>query len=337
MPRLVFRWAAAACLIVLVALAAAFGPHLVRRGWHSFTHTTFTASNDPAARLGSLNGSRYPLWKVTLHAFSAHPLDGTGAGTLEFWWNQHATDAEFVRDAHNLWLQNMAELGLPGLLLIVAVAVAALFVAARARWRSRRNVSAGITTAFLAAFIVFLLHASVDWMWQLPAVTVLALGGIAVVGARGAVRRWRLRWPLRTAVVALAVMAGLIQLPGLISTATIRYSQAAERAGNASAALAWARDAVDAEPWSATAYEQRGLVLEAAGQYSAAAADLRRAIDHEPANFTHWLILARIEAERGRLPAAAFDLRRAHALRPLAQVFTFAPYFSGALVRPVGP
>jgi O-Antigen ligase len=329
-PRTVFRPAAALCALALLAAGAAFGPRLVKRGWHSFTRTTITASADPTARLGSLSSSRYPVWKVTLKAFEAHPLDGTGAGTFEFWWNQHAPNGEFVRDAHNLWLQNMAELGLPGLLLIIAVAVGGLVLAATGRIRARRNVRAGAGAAFLAAFIVYLLHASVDWMWQSTAVTVLALAGGATVGARGAAKPLRLRWPLRVGVVTLAAVAGLLQLPGLISTATIRHSQDAERSGNTGAALAWARAAVSAEPWSASAFEQRGLVLEAAGQLPRAEQDLQQATSLEPTNFRHWLVLARIEAERGALAAAVSDQARAHRLRPLARVFALAPYFRGA-------
>src|SRR5581483_7422600 len=246
--------AALGAAVVLIA-AGAVGPHLARRAWHSFTRTSTvkssTLSTNPTARLGSLSGSRYPLWKVTLKAFDAHPFDGIGAGTFEFWWNRHATDAEFVRDAHNLWLQTMAELGAPGLLLIIAVAGSALAVGVEVRRRVRRTMSAGIAAAFVSAFIVFLLHASVDWMWESTAVTVLALAGVAAVGARGTVPG-RLRWPVRLAAVAVAVLAGLAQLPGLISTAAIRRSQAAEKAGHPSSALAWARTAVSAEPWSAS-------------------------------------------------------------------------------------
>jgi hypothetical protein len=328
-PRRVARPALAVAALVVLAGAAVGGPRLVSRGWHSFTRTTATpATADPTGRLGSLSGSRYPLWKVTLRGFDAHPLDGTGAGTLEFWWNQHATDPEFVRDAHNIWLENMEELGMPGLLLIVAVAIAGIVVAATGRARARRTTSAGIATAFLAAFLVFLLHASIDWMWESTAVTVLALAGVAAVGARGSAHRIRVRVPWRIAAVAVAAIAGLVQLPGLMSASAIRKSQADERAGNTSGALAWAKEAISDEPWSASAYEQRGLVLEAAGRYTPAADDLTQAISREPTNFSHPLLLARIDTERGQLAAASHELARARMLRPRASVFALAPYFS---------
>jgi hypothetical protein len=335
-PRQIFRPLAGICTLLVLVAAVAVGPRLISKGWHSFTRTATVSASDPTARLGSLSGSRYPLWKVTLKAYDRHPLDGTGAGTFEFWWDRHATNAEFVRDSHDIWLQNMAELGTPGLLLVIAVAVSGIVLAGVVRYRARRSVSAGVSTAFLAAYIVFLMHASVDWIWQSTAVTVLALAGVAAVGARGAFRPLRLPWPARGAVVALAACAGLLQLPGLISTASVRRSQAAERAGNGNAALAWAKTAVNAEPWSATAYEQRGLVLEASGQLSAAASDLRHATRDEPTNFRHWLVLARIDTERGDLGQAVGDYSRAHQLRPLGRVFALAPYFSGTPLVP-GP
>ena len=76
-----------------------------------------------------------------------------------------------------------------------------------------------------------------------------------------------------------------------------------------------------AEPWAASPYEQRALVLEAAGRLSAAAVDLKRAVSREPTNFVHWLLLARVETERGALAFAVRDYERARSLRPKSFVF----------------
>ncbi len=327
-PRAVFRPPATAAVVIALIAAAVLGPVEVSRAWHSFTHPVATQSSDPAARLLNLSGSRYYVWKSAVNAFARDPGAGTGAGTFAFWWNRHATDPEFLHDTHNIWLQNMAELGAPGLVLMLAVVGGALAVAGVARLRARRRASAGAATAAVAALAVYLLAASVDWMWESTAVTVLALAGIAAIGARLSRPLGAVRWRTRVPLVVLASAAAAIQVPGLLSTAELRRSQAAERSGNANLALAWANDAVDAEPWSASAYEQRGLVLEAAGRLDSAAADLTRAVSHERTNFTHWLLLARIETERGRLTAATRDYREAYALRPVAAVFTLAPYFS---------
>jgi cytochrome c-type biogenesis protein CcmH/NrfG len=127
------------------------------------------------------------------------------------------------------------------------------------------------------------------------------------------------------ALVATALTAGLIQLPGMLSTAALQRSESAASAGQSSVALGWAQQAVDAEPWSASAYQQLGLVLESAGQLQAAATDLRASISREPQNYAHWLILARIETELGRIGTAAGAYDRARALRPRASVFRAAP------------
>ena len=121
-------------------------------------------------------------------------------------------------------------------------------------------------------FVVYLLPASVDWMWQLTGVTVLALAGVSILSARLSRGPLRLRWPVRIACVVFALGAGALQLPGLVSTTEIRRSQQAARAGDATGALVWAQRAVSAEPWSASAYLQRGLVFESEGRLDQAVA-----------------------------------------------------------------
>ena len=304
-------------VVAVIVAAVAVGP----RAWDSFTRTPVASGSDPTARLASLSGSRYPVWKTAIKAFDAHPLDGTGAGTFQFWWNEHATDSEAVRQAHNIWLQNLAELGLPGLLLIMAVFASALWLAIAVRRRARRSTSAGAASALLAALIVYLLHASVDWMWESTAVTMIALAGVGIAAARLGERPLRLRLPGRAVIALACAGAGILQLPGMFSTRAIERSQAAERTGNPALALAWARDAVRAEPWSASAYQQRGLVLESIGHLGAAAGDLAAAISREPQDYEHWLVLARIDTERGRLSFAVRDYERARTLAPRAAVF----------------
>ncbi len=101
----------------------------------------------------------------------------------------------------------------------------------------------------------------------------------------------------------------------------MRRSQDAEGSGRPSQALAWAQAAVDAESWSASAYEQRALVRESAGQYRLAAKDLRSAISREPKNYIHWLLLARVQTERGQIRAAVRAYDRSRSLYPRADVF----------------
>ena len=79
-----------------------------------------------------------------------------------------------------------------------------------------------------------------------------------------------------------------------------------------------------AEPWAATPYEQRALVLESGGRLASAAHDLRQAISREPNNYVDWLLLSRVETERGSVAVAAGDYERARHLRPKALAFQHA-------------
>jgi len=72
--------------------------------------------------------------------------------------------APYARDAHSLYLQAFSEVGVVGALLVVALLAFPLAVAIR---RGLIVPAAGLT--------VFVLHAGVDWDWQLPAVTLAAL------------------------------------------------------------------------------------------------------------------------------------------------------------------
>jgi O-antigen ligase len=321
LPRRVSGLLVGAVAVAVVIIGAGFVPSLAGKAWRDFRHPAVVQTADPASRLTQLGGSRYYYWQAAVGAFKARPLTGTGAGTFEFSWDRNGATGDFVRNAHSLELENMAELGLSGLLLIVGVMAAAAAVLVRARRRVRRVTSAGAGTALLAAFLVYLLQASVDWMWQSTAVTVLALGGAAVAATRLSHRRPSVRWYVRVAVALAAICAALIQVPGLVSTAAIRRSQAAERAGNAGLAYSWANAAVSAEPWAASPYDQRALVLDSTGRFTAAAADLQQAARREPENFVHWVLLARVETELGHRRTARRDYEQARELRPKALVF----------------
>jgi hypothetical protein len=339
LPRSAARGLSAVLAIAVIAAAAVTGPRLATKAWNGFRHPQVVTTANPAARLTSLSGYRYQLWKVALAAFNRQPLRGTGAGTFEFWWNRHATEPEFVRNAHSLWFENMAELGLPGLILIVTFALSVIAAGVSALRRSRRSSSAAACVAATAAFVVFLAQASVDWMWQSTAVTVLAIGGVAIVSSRStgsrskrgrasraerasgtSVRRRGLPTTARLGLTLVAVAAGAIQIPGFLSQQEIHASQRAARAGNGPTALAWADNAVAAEPWAARPYLQRALVRESLGQFRPAAADVQRAISREATNFELWVILSRVETELGHQTAAIRDYRRAHQLRPFALV-----------------
>jgi hypothetical protein len=86
------------------------------------------------------------------------------------WWLRYRPFDEFATDAHSLPLQTMAELGLVGLALL-AVFLAGVGVAARGAERAAPALAAGP----IAAVVAYAAHAPLDWDWQMPAVTVIAI------------------------------------------------------------------------------------------------------------------------------------------------------------------
>jgi tetratricopeptide (TPR) repeat protein len=310
-------------VVVAVLLVPAVGHSEISKGWNQFrTQPSAPPSADPAARLSNLNGNRYFIWRSAVRAFKKHPIDGTGAGTFGFWWSRTGGD-EFLRDAHSLYFESIAEQGVFGGLLILVFLVGLAVAAVRARFKLPDAGDIGPHAALLAAFFVFLFHAGVDWMWESTTVTVLALLAIATAAAatsRPAAAPARL--PVRLGVTAFAIVAFLVQLPGLASTLQLRDSQAAFKRGDVATAISKANQSINSEPWAASPYAQRALVEEAQGHLGAARSDLIRAERREPTNYQHPLLLARVEAELGNTNAALASYRRAKELRPLSPLVT---------------
>lgn len=317
---------AVACVLLAGALA---GPGLADRAWTSFrgAEAQPLAPTDPADRLGSLYSGRYALWSATLDTYRANSTHGTGAGTFEFAWNRAGRGPDFVRDAHSIYLEPLAELGWPGGVLTLAFLLALAAVSLQALRRSRRPATHGAGVALVSVLAVFLVQAGVDWMWESTAVTVLALAGAAVLWTRLSEKdkRWRFSVAGRAAATVTCLLMCLVLVPGLVSSSLVRKSQRSVGAGDLPTAAAQAGDAVASAPWAATPRLQRGLVAEAAGDLRAARSDVRQAMKREPENWRLPLVLARLEAELGRPGAAVRQFRRARRLRPWAEAFRIAP------------
>jgi O-antigen ligase len=133
----------------------------------------------------TLQIDRYDYWRVALRALAAEPLHGVGAGGWAVWWLRYRTVNAFAQDAHSLPLQTLAELGLVGAALLLAF-FAGIALAARAAHRGAPALAAGP----IAAFVVYAAHAPLDWEWQMPAVTIVALvlAGSLLALAEGAAR-----------------------------------------------------------------------------------------------------------------------------------------------------
>src|SRR5205085_280310 len=135
-PRLMALAGAGAVVLVTVALAlAGAGP----------TTGTPTEGATPT-RLASAESNRYAYWRVAIAAFAAHPLAGVGSGGFRQEWRRRRSIQDPARDAHSLYLETAAELGLAGLVLLTA-AIAAVVMSAMAAQRREPAAAAGLVAA----------------------------------------------------------------------------------------------------------------------------------------------------------------------------------------------
>jgi hypothetical protein len=156
-------------LVVLAAVVFVASAAREQRG----AATVPTAAT--AQRFGSLQSNRYQYWRVALSTFADHPLAGTGTAGFRVEWLRRRTIGEQAKDAHSLYLETAAELGLVGLALLATVLVA---VALAARRALRLAPAAAAGPAAVIALWAF--HAGIDWDWEMPTVTLL---GLAFAGA----------------------------------------------------------------------------------------------------------------------------------------------------------
>ena len=262
----------------------------------------------PDRLLSTSTSSRGDYWDVAAHMVERHPLGGEGAGGFTRVWLRDRPALLFVRDAHNLYLETLAELGPLGLALLLAALCTPLVGVLRV-------VSTTAGRAALAAYVALVPHAALDWDWELPAVTACTLLlGVALVRL-GAEEPMRLlgragRAALLVTAIVLGASAVAVQAG---NRATTDANDLLDR-GDAGGALDAAVRARTFRPWASEPWELIGEAELALGRAQAAQADLSHALRDDPRSWSAWLSLG--VASTGRERAVALD--RARSLNPLA-------------------
>jgi hypothetical protein len=300
--------ALAGAALVVVALVAAGPLRLVHRAEHRIEAAPPATGADLNRRVLSVSSNgRTAYWRVAWRMVERDPLLGAGGGSFERWWLQERPVANAARNAHDLYLETLAELGPVGLALLLVALGTPL-------WAARRAPGPWGATA-LAAYVAFLVHALLDWDWQIPAVTLpaLACGAAVVVLARraepvpfGAGRR-----------AAILVPGAVLLVAALVMHVGNRAADASEQAiarGDDGAARAQARRARTWMPWAALPWQLTGEAELATHRDRAARAALHRALSRDSQDWSVWYDLATVTTGAEHRDA----LRRARALDPLA-------------------
>jgi hypothetical protein len=308
-------------LIVAVALVGLVASGKVSHAWHEFKESGGAGKGSSRLQSFSSNG-RVPYWEAALHEFSAHPLVGGGSGSFEVWWAQHrGNKGGFVKDAHSLYLEALAELGIVGLVLILFFFGWVLWVGLRTYLSASRSRRTQLAAA-LAGIAAFCFGAAYDWLWELPVLPIafLLLASVLVTaGARERKRPLPVGRRIVGCVVAVVAMVA-IAIP-LSAVSSIQQSQAAVRSGDLAQALAKAEDAIRIEPFAAPPRLQKALVLEEQGSIGAAEKAAIGAVHREPHEWRSWVVLSRLQAEQGDASQALASYRKAKMLNPQSPLF----------------
>lgn len=271
---------------------------------------TVRDSSDLNERLFSFSANgRLEHLQVAWEAALEQPVVGNGAGTYEIFWYLLRPIQLDVRDAHSLYAEMLAELGIVGLaFLLVALAVPGV-----AALRARR---ARLVPAALGVYVAWGVHSALDWHWEVVGVTATAflVGGACLLAAerrRGAILPGGVRLPTLVGTAALSAVA----VVSLVGNQALFAAREARARGEWETAYDHARRAQALLPWSVEPLIVRGDAAAGSGDRAGAHDAYRRAVAKDPRNWVAWLRLAQVATGRERTRAYA----RVRALNPLAR------------------
>jgi hypothetical protein len=313
------------------AIAATHGDPwgFVKRQWHGFSHPGVSASSSHFTSVGS---GRYDFWRVSLDAVAAHPIGGLGQDNFADYYLPRRRTYEEPAWTHSLELRLLASTGIVGFLLFGGFVVAAI-VAAFPALRSRQSLTRAAAAAGLLPLVVWTAHGSVDWFWEMPALTGPALGFLGMAAAlgvseKGAVRRrartgvlWRAA-PVGAAAVVFLAAVVVLAFPYLSVRKTAQAT--ALRGTNTEAALQAVRTAGDLNPWTSDPWRLGGTIALQTGQLTQAQKLYHQAVKRQPGDWFSWLGEGLAASALGDNVAARQDFARAAAINKRAYVVKHA-------------
>jgi O-antigen ligase len=327
------RGVAVAAAVLAIGAAIAIGG----RAWDQFSSTDVQFPDQPEQHFSQFSGAgRHDFYRVAIDAFEEKPVAGTGAGTYEFSWERHRSIDLPVHDAHSLYLEAFAELGLLGGLLVLALVATLLWTGFRA-WRMAPYPAREGYAALLGVSLAFAVTAGTDWFWEIAGLGAVFFGACGVLVAARCTQlaaevdpgsfaaSEERRFGLAVGGLALAWIAAVALIGPLLVDRELDASKSAAAGGDLTSAVDHAETARSIEPFAASPYVQLGLLAEAGGDYATAAERLTQAIAREDRNWQLYYLRSRVEEEVGERAAAKADIEQARDLNPLEQCLRGRP------------
>jgi hypothetical protein len=331
----------------VAAGVVATGGHPIRfvnRQWNGFSQQETVFSS--RSHFGDVGSGRYDFWRVSLDAFVAHPVGGLGQDNFADYYVSHRRTGEEPSWTHSLEMRLLAQTGAVGFVLFTGFLIAALALALRGRRRGGPLVSAVAAVALLP-LVVWLIHGSVDWFWEMPALSGPALGFLGIAGSLGAQVKTtpgetahapvkpvaaapgpRARRPVPRAVGigggGLALLAAIAVL-GFPYLSVREVSLASDvRFTNPGAALSDLAQAARLNPWSSVPGRLGGAIALQSGRFVMAEQRFRQSTDREPGGWFAWLGAGLAASALGQTPTAVQDFKAAYAINTRQPAITAA-------------
>ena len=307
---------------VAAGLAASHGrpDRSIARYWdRSHGYHAAAAGSSRFAQAGT---NRPDFWRVALDGFAAHPLGGLGQDNYGDYYLRHRRTDEQPRWTHSVELRLLTHTGVVGALLFAAFLVAGLLAALRGRKRAG-PLASGAAAIALLPLVVWLVHGSLDWFWEFPA---LSGPAFAFLGLATAVMRAPApaeAKPTRRGVVAVA--EGLLGAAALAGALALALPYLAEREiahatqswrTDPSGALAQLDRARDLNPLSAQPDLVAAVIALQLQRPDIAHARLDGALEREAGNWFIVFVRGLSASAAGDRAEARTDFRRARTLDP---------------------
>ena len=330
----------------------------VSRQWHGFVNaSTETVSS---SNFGVVGSGRYDFWRVAIDAFLSHPIGGLGQDNFDnYYVARRRTDQEPAW-VHSIELRLLAHTGIVGFSLFVVFLVGAIMAAVRARRRpiaarevSRPGVATGaipsrgpptlaapgdlaqaVAGIALLPLVVWLIHGSIDWFWEIPALSAPALGFLAMAMALGRPPNGQVtahtrrdpvaglrpgrstRRALSGALGAVALVAGAVVLGAPYLSVREVSAASNARQSDPGQALADLHTASALDPLSADPGRIAGTIALQTGRYAEALQRFQQSTSRDPGGWFAWLGAGLSASALRRPELAQHDLDVAASLNP---------------------
>lgn len=340
-PRAVVRIAAVvvACTVAAGAVGAAvavedrYGDPSERldEWWTSFKSGRYVYEPETPHLVSGLGSGRYDIWRVAAITFERRPIVGIGSDNFLADYLVERRRLDDPLNPHSLPLRVVSQVGVVGAAALTVFLVAAFVPAVRTRLRGDAR-DAGLAAALGVSVGYWLIHGSVDWFWEVPALAAPAFAFLGVAGrlvvSSGDAQLSRGPLPVRGRLLATAALAAA----AILAAALLVPPWLAARDVDAAVGM-WRTDPRGAfdrlerasrlDPWDDEPYVYTAVIATQLGQTARKRAALQRALRRNPANWYVLVELGALESRAGRRAAALAWLRRAEAANPLEPIVDF--------------